>query len=226
MSIDTLISNPVIINELKTVFGGSTGGITTINNTDTNLAISTIGSISTINFENDLTVSNEKLTGTLNLTGIVQLNGLSGLAGQVLTSGGGGAMSWSNVNVGGNVSYVNNFSGQQTVQSGATIIAVTQSQTGLTIGARSIFIVNFSYTQTSGSGTNIAQFLVDGVPITSETSANSAPTHQVIKSGFFTFTNTATTHLFEIVVGGIGGVNVFAVDSLTDYFSFLILQVV
>lgn len=27
MSIDTLISNPVIINELKTVFGGSTGGI-------------------------------------------------------------------------------------------------------------------------------------------------------------------------------------------------------
>ncbi len=152
MSIDTLMLNPVIINELKTIFGGTGPGT-------------------------------------------------------------------------GNMSYLNNFTGQQTTATADNIVVFSQTIDGLSIGAKTVLSITFSFTQTVGTGTNIAQFQVDSIPILSSISATGPIGTQIIKSGSYSFVNTATSHLFQVLIGGLSSTNTYSINSGHDYMTCLVFQV-
>lgn len=97
MSVDSLIANPTIINELKSVFGGG-GGITSLANSDNNLVVGVTGSTGNINLANNVEIQNNfKVDGNCDIVKQILLNGSSGSTGQLLTSGGSGLPIWSSL---------------------------------------------------------------------------------------------------------------------------------
>lgn len=119
MSLDTLIGNPILLNELAEALEVKLPdtGITSITNTDGNLVPVVTGRAATINFASSLstglvTVNTGLITsgpavfnGAANFTGVVQLSSQAGTSGQVLTSQGGTVPIWTTPGtVGGNIS--------------------------------------------------------------------------------------------------------------------------
>jgi hypothetical protein len=98
MSVNTIITNPTILEELRLAInsGSNTGGaISELRNADGNLNVSVSGFTGNINLQPNISVDG------LNIKQQISLNGNPGSSGQVLTSGGSGIPSWTTPQGGG-----------------------------------------------------------------------------------------------------------------------------
>jgi len=91
MSINSIVANPIILTELKNAIGGGGSGITSLQNTDGNIAVSVAGGVGNVDLEQNITVDQN-----LNVKGKIQLNGVSGNTGQVLVAQGSANPIWQN----------------------------------------------------------------------------------------------------------------------------------
>jgi len=144
MSINSITSNPVILQELKNAIGGGGGsGITSLQNTDGNIAVGVAGSVGNIDLEQNITVNQN-----LNVKGKIELNGASGSSGQILTSQGSGNPIWTTLPSSGVV--INNQSitrvpfATNVVDTFDCVTGFTYDDTTSTLSASNLSITNIN----------------------------------------------------------------------------------
>lgn len=226
MSYDSLIANPTVIAELQSVFGGGGGGgITSLSNTDGNVAVSVVGAVGKVNLEPTINVTTQLNAPTLKSATQLICSGeflagtSEGTLGQVLTSQGTGSNpKWETLALGSGMKFIGYQAGQNTTQPSNTVIDVySEALTGLTIGKT--FYVNATFSlkyEVIGNASFV--LVVDGVD-SSSIQYSSAIADQRIISFVFPHTSTLADHTIKIEArsSGISTAN-------TDYYSSFVIE--
>jgi hypothetical protein len=224
MSINTITSNPIVLQELKLAIGGGGGsGISTLQNTDGNVSVDVSGSNGTINLEPNISTDN------LNLKQQLQLNGNPGTSGQVLMSGGiAGNPSWSPP------TKFEFFTNQQTVNipDATQLTYAGQTFTGLTIGKEYLVLMLGTFNSKGTTPPTTTTTLVSYSALqggttqitTSETSFNNSTLTKIAHSYGVRFTATATSELIQpvIFITGTPQVNTISTDT-NDYCNMVLM---
>lgn len=143
MSIDSLIANPVIVDELKGVFSGGGSGIQTLASPDGNLQTAVVGTEGQVSLSTNITVQ-----GDFNLKGKMLIDGNPGGYGTVLTSQASiGAPIWLNPP---KIYYYG--TGNFTTASGQTSLSIVNISSATDILAGKPFYVDVFFTTSGGTG--------------------------------------------------------------------------
>lgn len=163
MSINTLTSNPALLENLRVALAlDSSGGLMVLNSPDNNLLCSVSGDVGYISLANDIDVVND-----ISLGGKLALAGNVGTTGQVLTSGGSGNPSWTTLSgTTGLLKHIDFVAGPNSALSGsATGTLYDLSLTGLTPGKTLLIAFSGTYVVTN-STTMTLTFTADSVNTT------------------------------------------------------------
>jgi len=218
MSINSIITNPVILDSLKVAIGGGGGsGITSLVNTDNNVSVSVDGSVGTVNLDPSISLE------SLNINGTISLSSEVGNVGDVLTSQAGASAIWSppQTETGEIMKLFYQNNGMQPAsQSGASITLWTQAFTNLDITKKYLIRANLGYYIPAVGGVigfgNIQLNNLDG-NIQQYTTAYGTLETRLTQSYYFTtFQSVLVSDTFSIVINVNAGV---ANTDIYDYFN-------
>lgn len=229
MSINTITSNPVILQELKAVFGGGSGsGITSLASPDGNLIVDVSGSVGNISLAHGIDVS-----GGIKFSSALQVNGSDGSMGQVLTSQGASvAPRWQGVTVpSGTLKGITLVSPTVNVNDAQQITVASTIITGLTVG-KAYFIMAMGTYNNRGTAapvgnTNVNYSALTRSSIQLQTYATLLDTpatlNKVQYTLIFSTTAASASEYFDLVFQVPSGSNTISTDS-NDYCIFLVVE--
>lgn len=218
MSINSIVTNPVILDSLKVAIGGGGGsGITSLDNTDNNVSVSVVGSVGTVNLEPSINLE------SLNILGTISLNSEVGNVGDVLTSQAGASPIWSppQTTTGEIMKLYYQSNGMQPVaQNGATITLWTQAFNDLDITKKYLIRINAGYYVPSVGGVigfgNVQLTNLTGVVQQYTTAYGSLEVRLTQSFYFTTFQPELVSDTFSILVNVDAGV---VICDTYDYFN-------